>query len=410
MLIKNDYFSSKKADFLAKLASIGYSKRSIRDYRRLLDNLENYMVQVNETDYNSEIGRAFLEHKKAQQARKPRYWKQIVVKIRRFDEFCFDGGFTRFLPQKDTSCPIQFSDILDKYIEHLTLLGRKNSTLKFIKENCIIALKWIDSKGIGNFGKIKPPIIYDLFEHSTDKANLATSLRGLFRYLFKEGHTLSDLSLFVPSIRRKHPIPSVYTKAETEMLLLSFEKQTATQKRDYAVVMLALRLGIRTGDIVNLKISDLDFQTKKITFIQKKTQMAQQLEMLPEIEEALIAHLSCRKQDSGLQNVFLSASPPISSMSPSAVHFLISKHLKKAGVDTKGRKRGGHSLRATFASELVSERVPYDIVRKLLGHDDPRSAKNYVKFDIESLRSCALKVPTIGGKLRLHFDMVLEGL
>ena len=73
------------------------------------------------------------------------------------------------------------------------------------------------------------------------------------------------------------------------------------------------------------------------------------------------------------------------------------KAFKVAGICVVGKKHGPHSLRMTLASELVSEKVPYMVIGKILGHEDPNVTKHYVKFDIEMLRTCALEVPKLSG-------------
>jgi integrase len=78
---------------------------------------------------------------------------------------------------------------------------------------------------------------------------------------------------------------------------------------------------------------------------------------------------------------------------------ITTKHFQKAGIVVGERKRGPHALRSTLASELVMEKIPYDAVRRILGHENPAVINEYVNFDIESLRSCALPVPNLSGKI-----------
>jgi len=83
--------------------------------------------------------------------------------------------------------------------------------------------------------------------------------------------------------------------------------------------------------------------------------------------------------------------------------------MKRSGVIIGGRSYGGHALRMTLASELVSERVPYNVVRKILGHEDTKSMKHYVKFDTEMLRFCALEVPIFTGLYADYIKNRIEG-
>ena len=218
-----------------------------------------------------------------------------------------------------------------------------------------------------------------------------------------------DYSAVIPSVRNAQPVPSVYSASETEALLNSCGGNADGDKRDIAVILLALRLGIRSGDIANLKFSDIDYDAKEIRFVQRKTQIPQRLELLPEIETALAEYISSARPVSGIPNVFLSVRPPFRAISTQTLYGIIRRRFNKSGIDTKGRKQGGHALRTTLASELVAEKVPYDAVRKILGHEDPVSVKHYVKFDIESLRSCAIKVPAVAGKLASYTQARLGG-
>jgi len=161
---------------------------------------------------------------------------------------------------------------------------------------------------------------------------------------------------------------------------------------------------MRTGDIANLKIADVDFTNKEICFCQKKTQITQRLELLPEIEAALLSYLSEGRPVSNIPNVFLTTKAPIKPITPIAIYTYIPHLFEISGICMGERKRGGHSLRMTLASELAAEKVPYDVIRKILGHEDPVAIKHYVKFDVEALRSCAIKIPSPTGKLASYMQ------
>jgi site-specific recombinase XerD len=92
-----------------------------------------------------------------------------------------------------------------------------------------------------------------------------------------------------------------------------------------------------------------------------------------------------------------------------AVTSLITRHMKKSGILIGDRSYGGHALRMTLASELVSEKVPYEVVRKILGHEDTKSMKHYVKFDVGMLRSCALEVPPLTGLTAKYINNRMKG-
>jgi integrase len=192
-----------------------------------------------------------------------------------------------------------------------------------------------------------------------------------------------NLSEFVPHKKLRKPVPSVYTEAEQNSVLENFSDETSASLRDHAITLIALKLGVRSGDISNLKISDVDFRAKKITFVQGKNGAWHQSELLPEIEEAMVNYLNNGCPSSGLPNVFLSEMPPIRPMTTQAVHDLTSAALDRAGVEAGERKKGAHAWRSTLSSELVSERASHALVSEALGHMDLASSKNYVKYDCQ---------------------------
>jgi integrase len=321
--------------------------------------------------------------------------KSIRLVIRRLDDF-IKGKFS-LIASKDYSLPDCFSKDFNAFIEYLRLEGKHESTIKSRYLNCLKFLKDFHTAGINSLSEIIPKDIYHVFSKSSDKVGLSVTLRSFLRYLFKSGTQKNDLSVFVPSVRQRQPIPSVYTKAETNKLLSSIDTEKHSGKRDYAIILLALLLGIRSGDITALKVSDIDFDSEVIEFSQNKTGAPQRLAFLPELKDAIRDYLSGSRPSTHYPNLFISATAPLRPVTALAVSNLITRHMNKAGIVKEGRKCGGHALRMTLASELVSEKVPYDVVRRILGHEDTTSMKHYVKFDIEMLRSCVLEVPPVSG-------------
>jgi len=406
----NGILTTSKNAFLDSLKTKDYSNGSIKNYRCKLNGLERYMAEHAVDVYTPATGEAFVEHRKQTGQYSEYNLYRARVAIRRFNEFVFEGRYALRQAHCRQECPPEFHTDLNKYLDHRRLIGIREVTVAQDRTLCVKALVAFAQSGVHAFSCIKPSNIYELLEQSTDKASLVTPLRVFFRYLFKERKTEQDLSLFIPTIRRRKPVPSVYTREEMDSFLSGFGQETDKDKRDYAIVLLALRLGMRSGDISSLKISDVDFRTKKINLVQGKTDNPQHLELLPEIEDALNAYLSGARQILAAPTVFLTAKTPIGPISTGVVYSVVNKHLRKAGVEPGERKRGGHSLRMTFASELVSEEVPHDVVRKILGHEDPEAIKHYVKFDIESLRKCAIETPPIKGKLGKLLDAVAGGV
>ena len=360
------------------------------------------------TEYTKEIGADFLKYESRPKAHRPKMRETFHLTIRRFNEYIFNTGFIFKPLVSDRTCPEQFTEILNSCLADMRSRGLKESTIERNRPVILKALKIFDTTGIRSLSDIKVSDIYAIFGQTTDKRNFSTPMRHFFLYAYKAGQTNVNLSQFVPSKRKPQPVPSVFTKSEIKPFLNSFDTTSTMGRRDYAIVLLALRLGIRSSDITNLRIGDIDFHAKTISLKQKKTEIPQRLELLPEVEVAILDYLTEARQESHLENIFLTIRSPIRPLSRQLIRDITSKHLEIAGIKAGCRKRGPHSLRMTFASELVSENIPYDVVRKILGHEDTNTIKHYVKFDIERLRPCAIDVPPVTGKL-LNFMYAGKG-
>lgn len=165
------------------------------------------------------------------------------------------------------------------------------------------------------------------------------------------------------------------------------------------------RLGIRGGDIATLTFEELDLKRNTICLTQQKTAAPLALPMLPEIKAALLDYLEYERASSDSEYVFLSLKPPFSHISVQLLGKLASTAIRSAGIILGGRKCGPHAFRASLASSMVNDDVPYEVVRNTLGHTDVNAIKSYAKLDVERLRVYALAVPEAAG----YFAKFLSG-
>jgi len=229
-------------------------------------------------------------------------------------------------------------------------------------------------------------------------------IRELMLFLLKTNELERDFSVLVPTYRKGFHLPTTYSEEEIRRTEQAVDRSTTMGKRDYCIILLASRLGIRAGDIVSLAFGNLDFEGNEISFVQKKTGIPQSLPMLPVIKAALLDYINNGRLKSGEQTVFLRCKAPFLPISPTALNYLTTKYLKRAGIDTAVKKHGPHSLRASLATSMVNDRIPYESVRKILGHSDPDVIMHYAKLDIENLRSCSVDVPEPSGFFRLFLE------
>ena len=156
---------------------------------------------------------------------------------------------------------------------------------------------------------------------------------------------------------------------------------------------------MRAGDIVRLKLGNIDLEARRVNFVTQKTETEISLPMTDELVCSIRNYLSATadiRKDS--PHVFLRSCAPYIAPTSSIVTFAISEAFRKSGIDSKGRKHGPHALRMSLASGMVNSSVPYDAVRKVLGHSAKDAIRHYAKIDIENLRFCALEPLPFTGK------------
>ena len=294
--------------------------------------------------------------------------------------------------------------LLEAYADHCRRNGLRESSVQLYRKLALRFLKGLEDAGVIEAAGIGP--------HEVSCACLAlksnyylSAIHTFLRFLTEEGYTQRDYSCIVPLFKRPQPMPPVYSEAEIRRIEAAVDRQGPHGKRDYAALLLATRLGIRGGDIATLTFEELDFKRNTICLTQQKTAVLLSLPMLPEIKAALLDYLEHERASSDSAYVFLSLKPPFSHISVHLLGKLTSTAIRSAGIVPGGRKCGPHAFRASLASSMVNDDVPYEVVRNTLGHTDVNAIKSYAKLDVERLRVYALAVPRATG----YFAKILSG-
>jgi len=208
------------------------------------------------------------------------------------------------------------------------------------------------------------------------------------RFLFSDGYTDRDYSNIVPEYKRPQPMPSVYSTDEIRRV--ENTDSGRCKKRNYAMLLLATRLGIRSGDIARLTFADVDFVADTIRLTQQKTAARIELPLLPEIKAALTDYVDNERPKSDSAYIFTISRPPYNRVTIMQIGKTTARALQNAGIDCGTRGRGPHAFRSSLASSMVNDNIPYEIVRKTLGHVDPNAIKSYARLDVEQLRLYSL--------------------
>jgi integrase len=223
------------------------------------------------------------------------------------------------------------------------------------------------------------------------------TVRTFLRYCADSRKADRDYSRVVPQYKRPQPMPSVYSEDEIRRIESAIDRSQPVGKRDYAMVLLGTRLGLRLDDIRTLELDALDFEGDGIRLVQKKTLAQLELPMVSELKAALLDYIGNARPDASDGIVFRLSRPPHAQLGKNAVASCYRRAISKAGIEIAGRGCGPRAFRSSLASSMVNDGIPYEAVRKALGHTDPNAISHYAKLDVGQLRLYALPVPEAAG-------------
>jgi integrase/recombinase XerD len=235
--------------------------------------------------------------------------------------------------------------------------------------------------------------------HSDEYARLlATALRSFFRFLFLHGETSRDLSTSVPMVRRyRQAVPPAFlSPEEVESVLTATDRSIPSGRRDYAILLLLARLGLRSGEVVSLELNDVHWRAGEI-IVHGKGRMLDQLPLLADVGEALAAYL---REDRGLSSsrrIFLRMrAPRIGLGGPAAVCPIVRQALTRAGVRRSGRG-AAHLFRHGLATNMIRHGACLAEISEVLRHRSQTTTAIYTQVAFEALRAVAQPWPLAGG-------------
>lgn len=219
-------------------------------------------------------------------------------------------------------------------------------------------------------------------------------LRRYYRFLYLNQYIQSHLAQKLPQacINGRMKIPTFWDGEEIEKIKSSAERISPSGKRAYAMILLVSELGLRIGDIRNLKFTDIDWSQKKLSIIQGKTKKSLALPLTEEAGWALIDYIKNGRPVTDSPNVFVKHRPPYNAFPVnSTMNHILSAVLNKAGIPSKNQNYGWHTFRRSLATKLLQSEVEMSTISEILGHSDPDIAgRYYIKIDTQALKKCML--------------------
>ncbi|MCH5260855.1 MAG: tyrosine-type recombinase/integrase [Lachnospiraceae bacterium] len=388
-----------------KLAERRQSSNVIAQYHYIFNVFIAYAQSSGEKYFSPEIlERCLREHygitEQIVLSRRQHYKKKVIRAYQMLCDAALGNPFVdRYLGPKSMLIIDEHNRVVGLFCEHLSEIGRSKKTINSYQRYAMRFLDHMEKQGVVQLADLSVELLhtYTVTMSGHNKCTVKSTLgpvRIFLRFLYVNEYISEDISQFVGrvNVRFQTRIPSIWTKEEVLKLLAAIDRGNPSGKRDYAIILLVARLGIRVGDVNNLKFENIDWQKSRISFVQNKTHNPVVLPLLKDVGWAIIDYIQNGRPKVDSPYIFLTHIPPYKRYSSeNHLHATIAKYLALADIqDQPRKKRGMHSLRHTLANRLQENRESYHMISSALGHSSPDSASGYVKTDIELLRECAL--------------------
>ena len=302
-------------------------------------------------------------------------------------------------------CPARFRVLRDDYVASCRRRGNAEATVVAKDKAACRFLGYLDEMGVDNLAALGVREVSGFFLRQRGLrrktvAGMRSCLADFLAFLAAAGRAPGSLADRLPPHRhvRHESEPHLWTVDEIRRVLAVIDRQSATGKRDYAMILATARLGLRISDLRQLELGDLDWRAKRITIVQHKTGRPLSLPLLDDVGWAIIDYVRGGRPETACPKVFVKHRHPFDAFGgASSVASRLSRHAARAGITfPPGQVCGMHSLRGALAVAMIGNGTPIPVVSAVLGHASSDTTQAYyLRFDVERLRCCALDVEDV---------------
>ena len=391
-------------DLEQEMLRLGYTEGSMKFYRNRWKLLAEFAEEKDEIYYSERLGIDFVEKyfhilEKDFEGTLTQAEVQNLRIIRMIGDFQLHHTILRrYYKHKEILTDPYFNGICDRFYKYCLEKNYSPVTNDHYIKQVKRFLDYAVSQGVNSCKDITLVLINTYiktmagYTYQTVEQNLC-SLRAFFRFLHLNGEIDTDISAKIIMIqaRKQTNIPSVWTAEDLKKLIGAIDRGSPIGKRDYAIILLACRLGLRCTDIKKLTTGNFHWEEKSLVFVQSKPRTTLSLPLTPEVGWVVIDYLKYGRPNVNTKCIFVRHIAPFLPFSEGDhLHQIIRKYIRLAHLPTIRKKVGMHSLRHTLASVLLEKNTPLPAISDILGHVDTESTAVYLKVDIEKLKECPL--------------------
>ena len=384
----------------------GYAQSTLKLHRRVYHGLLKFMQVNNYTTLNEDVGLEYVHNRTGTTmegfyGRGDRKSNVYMKPVQNLLVYMKTGSLSYYMRPKlsNFQCPEGFEEeyhlLQDAYEErnyaNATIISNNqilHKLLDFLNEENVTESSGITpshvTKFLGRYSTAKPKYV----------ATVLYVMRSYLSFLYQQGFTKEDLSRSLPKVRimRNAFIPYSWNTEDVKKLLAAVDRTDPKGKRDYAILFMVVRLGLRVSDIRGMKLSSLNWNRKTITLTMQKTKRRIELPLLDDIGWAVIDYLKNGRPQTPSDRVFVRHRAPFDAFGENESFWRdMHRYMVKAGLDIPLDVHCGmHSLRSTLARNMLETNASLPVISETLGHQNINTTSIYLKIDISGLRRCAL--------------------
>ena len=387
----------------AELVRLGYKPSTMVWYRGCWRRLERFFASRGVQEFSLDVAMTWVDEtcggffaKEQAGTLKPTdvYLFRVVQML---DDFAVHGAVLRRYSRTVDKLAADQADVVARFEAWLRASDCAASTVRaygtvageflaFISRRGGLAS--LDASAIGAFVATLAGYQAKTVEHKL------CAVRSFLRFAGSDGLVDGAVLAVVPAAKstRQARIPSVWDPGEVTKILDAVDRANPCGKRDYAIILLITRLGLRGIDVKRLRFSDLDWPGNRLSMVQAKTGHRVQLPLLKDVGWAVIDYIRSGRPQCDCPEVFVRHTAPIGPFSDQDhLHQILAKHARVAHVALGEKRRHGmHSLRHTLATRLLENGTPIEQIADILGHQSVTSTGAYLKSSLGLLAKCAL--------------------
>lgn len=386
--------SSYMEHYLTVINGQGYAPSSVNEQLHLLDDFGRWLVRAGREvrDLNEAVTEQFLRYERTNRRSRlcaPAALRRLLAMLREIGAVPA-AEVLRLSPSHELTFAYERFLLEERHLSRPSVCALRITVSRFLAEKFgdgPLDLSGLEAPDVTGF------VQRHVRRHGSSHARkLVVAMRSFLRYLHYKGLVRRDLSWAVPKVARwsLSTLPKHLPAAQVRRVLSGCERRTPRGRRNYAILLLLARLGLRAGEVVGLSLEDVDWDHGRITVCGKGRR--DQLPLPTDVARAIAEYLRRDRPRCASRRVFIRAYAPHTGFGRAiAIAKIVKCALAKAGVESA--RKGAHLLRHSLATDMLRKGASLDEIGEVLRHKSPDTTAIYAKVDLKSLKTLAMRWP-----------------